>query len=709
MVAWPTPFRLSGFSLSGPKDIVIADFEGETYGDWMVTGTAFGQGPARGTLPNQMTVTGFSGHGFATSYNGGDTSVGTLTSPAFTVTRKFIRFLLGGGRDLDRSVMNLIINGRTVRQATGGNDHPEGTEALEPHQWNVSEFAGKTARVEIVDRSTGGWGHINVDQIVMTDHKLKMTTSNASRTFYIDHRFLNIPIKNGGTSRKMRILIDGKLHSENDVELADGPADWWAAFEVTHWKSHKVEIQVDQLPGESLGLSSIAQSNSPRGNDPPYAEPLRGQFHFSPRRGWNNDPNGLVFYNNEYHMFFQHNPFGWGWGNMHWGHAVSKDLVHWEELPDALEPDKFGPMFSGSAVVDRQNTSGFGKPGHPPLVLLYTAAGDPTVQCLAYSTDGRTFTKFSANPVIPQVTSGNRDPKVIWDAVTKQWVMALYVELNGLHTIHFYRSANLTHWDLMSHIDGFFECPDLFELPVDGDKSIRKWVLTAASSEYVVGTFDGTRFTPETPKLPGHQGSGFYAAQTFSDIPVTDGRRIQIGWFQTETKGMPFNQSMSIPLELKLLQTMIGPRLSWNPVKELEALRVISHDFGPLLLDSNGPNTLASVHGELLEVRADFAPSASSVVEFSVRGVLIFFDTAKQELTVNGHTSPAPLMNGRQDLIIYCDRTGLEVFASHGLTYVPMPFIVNPQILSASVKVTGGTAEFKTLQVHDLKSAWTPH
>jgi sucrose-6-phosphate hydrolase SacC (GH32 family) len=218
---------------------------------------------------------------------------------------------------------------------------------------------------------------------------------------------------------------------------------------------------------------------------------------------------------------------------------VSKDLVHWDELGDKLWPDEMGPMFSGSAVVDWNNSSGFGKDGRPPTVLFYTAAGNPTVQCLAYSTDGRTFTKYSRNPVLQQITPGNRDPKVIWHEPTQRWVMALYVELGGTHTIHFFTSPNLKDWTFSSKTDGFFECPDFFELPVDGDASRKKWVLLGASSEYRVGLFDGAKFIPESPKVPGHRGKGFYAAQSFSDVP--DGRRLMMGWFQTETKGMPFN------------------------------------------------------------------------------------------------------------------------------------------------------------------------
>jgi sucrose-6-phosphate hydrolase SacC (GH32 family) len=347
-----------------------------------------------------------------------------------------------------------------------------------------------------------------------------------------------------------------------------------------------------------------------------------------------------------------------------------------------------------------------GKTGQPALVLFYTAAGDPTVQGLASSTDGRTFTKFRGNPIVKQFTPGNRDPKVIWHEPSKKWVMTLYVETNKVHSIFFLGSPNLKDWTLLSQTDGFFECPDFFELPVAGDSAHKKWVLTGASSEYAVGTFDGTKFTPETPKLPGHRGRGFYAAQTFSDIPAKDGRRIQIGWFQTETKGMPFNQSMTVPLELKLAGTPDGPRLAWSPVRELEILRAKTHKFAGLTIRTDSPNPLANIKSELLELRVSFEPGPATEVVFTVRGAKVVFDTKKQELTVNGHRAPAPLRDGKQNLIIYCDRTGLEIFASHGLTYVPMPFQPADGDLSLAVEAKGGSAKIEALEIHELKSAW---
>jgi len=424
------------------------------------------------------------------------------------------------------------------------------------------------------------------------DDKPPLLLANVKREFRIEKRYLNLPIKNGATKRKVTTLVDGSVEVKNDIELADSEPDWWAFMDVSAWRGKSITLEVDALPEDSKALSSVEQSDSIKGAEGLYREPLRGQFHFSSRRGWNNDPNGLSFFKGEYHLFYQHNPYGHEWGNMHWGHAVSLDLVHWRAIGDALAPDDFGPMFSGSAVVDWLNTSGLGRPGQPAQVLIYAAAGNPAVQCIASSTDGRNYTKFSGNPVVRQISPGNRDPKVFWHQPSKKWVMALYVELNGAHTIQFLSSPNLKDWTVMSRVEGFFECPDFFELTVDGEASKKKWVLTAASSEYMVGSFDGAIFTPETAKLPGHRGSGFYAAQTFSDIPANDGRRIQIGWLQTATPGMPFNESMTIPLELNLLGTPEGPRLTWKPVKELQSLRVRSWNFAPTTLMPESANLL---------------------------------------------------------------------------------------------------------------------
>ncbi len=402
---------------------------------------------------------------------------------------------------------------------------------------------------------------------------------------------------------------------------------------------------------------------------------------------------------------------------MHWGHAVSRDLVHWKELGDVLYPDELGAMFSGSGVVDWNNTSGTGKDGQPPLVLLYTAGGtstEPCIQCMAYSLDGRTFTKYSANPVLKH---RDRDPKVIWHEPTKRWVMVLYIQistgekdekgdLKHINRILFFSSPNLKDWTLMSEVDGFFECPDLFELPVDGNAENKKWVLTAASSDYMVGTFDGTTFTPETSILQGMFGQGYYAGQTYSDLPTNDGRRIRIGWLQANAPGMAFNQAMSLPAELKLVTTPDGPRMTWTPVKELQALRGTVSRFESLTLNPDGANPLAGVRGELLEIRAKIAPCDAKEVFFNVRGASVVYDAAAKEIVVNGQRAKVPLHDGSQQLAIYVDRTTIEVFANDGLVYMPQPFIPKDSDTSLQVSTMGGSVKIETLEVYALNSAW---
>ena len=654
-----------------------------------------------------MPVSGFQGQRLVNSYVGGDASTGTLTSPEFTIQRKYIAFLIGGGGYEGKTCINLLIEGRVARTAAGPNVAAGGSEALEPASWEVSELAGKTARLQIVDQATGGWGHINVDQIVFTNTKPASLLRDAERAIVAEHKYLQIPVRRGAGKHRMSIDVAGSTERAFDIELAEQKPDWWAVLDIARWHGRPLTVRVDRLRDDSTALESLKQSDTFEPADELYREPLRPAFHFSARRGWLNDPNGLVFFDGEYHLFFQHNPYGWDWGNMHWGHAVSRDLLHWQELGEALYPDTLGPMFSGSAVVDWQNTSGFGRDGKPPLVLIYTAAGDPAVQCLAYSTDrGRTFAKYTGNPVLKQLTPGNRDPKVLWHEPSRQWVMVLYVQRGETPTIEFLTSPDLKQWTSQSAVEPFFECPDLFELRV-GDTAERKWVLTAASSEYMLGTFDGRKFTAETAKLPGHRGRGFYAAQTFSDLPAADGRRIQIGWLQAPSPGMPFNQAMSVPLELSLRETAAGVRLCCQPIREMERLRAKSHQVAAQAI-APGNNALdgLSIDGPL-ELRIEFEPGDATEIVLNVRGVPVIYDAGKQELVVNGHRASAPLVEGRQRWTVLLDKTSIEVFAADGQIYLPMPVLVDAANTSLGISAKGGVGRLVRFDVHELQSVWS--
>lgn len=578
----------------------------------------------------------------------------------------------------------------------------------------MGEFTGKTAHIEIKDAAGGGWGHISVEQISFSDTEPTVAPpvrADASRDMTATGHWLCFPVKQGAPRRAVTVRAGGKTARRFEAELADGPPDWWAPLDVREWRGETLSVTVDGLPEGSRALEQLTQGDVVPGMGNLYQERLRPQFHFSARRGWLNDPNGLCFYGGQWHLFFQHGPFSWGGSAKWWGHATSRDLVHWTEVEEALAPDALGEMYSGSAVVDHGNTSGLGAHGKPPLVLVYTAAGDPFTQCIASSVDGRAFTKYAGNPVIKNITPGNRDPKVFWHGPTKRWVLALWVEQNRRNTVHFLTSPDLKDWTPASVADGgpsgdgfLYECPDMFEMALDGDKHHPQWVLSAANGEYAVGAFDGRTFTPDASRLTGPQGGGFYAAQTFSDAP--HGRRIEIGWLQTETPGMPFNQSLSLPLELRLVSTPAGPRLTREPVKELEALRAKSHKRGAFTLNDGDENPLSDIGGELLELRAEFEPQGASTITLSVRGVPIVYDVKAQEIVVNGRRAPAPLRDGKQRLTVLADRTCLEVFASDGLTYVPLPINLDPADTALAVSAQGGPAHFRRLDVYELHRAW---
>jgi len=379
-----------------------------------------------------------------------------------------------------------------------------------------------------------------------------------------------------------------------------------------------------------------------------YQETDRPQFHFTSRRGWLNDPNGLVWLDSEYHLYYQHNPYGWDWGNMQWGHAVSRDLVRWTELPIALYPRAYGDLaFSGSAVVDRRNSSGFGPEGSSPIVGAYTSTGRG--ECIIYSLDkGRTWTEFAGNPVVKHA---GRDPRLLWHEPTRRWVMAVYDEEGGKRSIAFHSSPDLKAWTYESKIEGFFECPDLFELPIEGEPGGKLWVLSAADGQYMLGGFDGHRFNPESGKHRTWHGN-FYAAQSFSDEP--DGERIQIGWAQgIAFPGMPFNQQMTVPCELTLRPTDEGVRMFAIPVEEVDSLRVRGQrwtDVKPADDPVVGPSS------DLLSVRIDARMDAPGSISLSIPGATVAYDASKRLLSCGNLNVPMGTEDGRLRLRILVDR-----------------------------------------------------
>ncbi|WP_161554511.1 DUF4980 domain-containing protein [Sinomicrobium soli] len=527
----------------------------------------------------------------------------------------------------------------------------------------------------------------------------------------IDKKWLLLPVKNGEERKKM-VLRDGDKQLRSfDIELTDQDPDWYAYLDVSAWRGKTLSLDVHTGTDMSRALSLIKQSDKEIDKKTLYREKNRARFHFSPKRGWNNDPNGLVYYNGEYHLFFQHNPYGTEWGNMHWGHAVSKDLVHWREIGEALYPDSYGTMFSGSAVVDKNNTSGMGDGSDPPMVLFYTAEGS-WVQGLAYSTDGRKFKK-AETPVVPKITDGNRDPKVIWHEPSQKWVMVLYVELEGKqHSMYFLTSSNLKDWETTDVVKGgtdsdtyLFECPEFYELQVEGKPGVKKWILTGANSEYAIGTFDGEKFTPESERLNGQHGRDFYAAQTFNNEPK--GRRIEMGWWRTKTTGHGnnFNQSMSIPMEIKLLETEEGLKIARQPVEELKKLRKKHHVFENRQLRDGESFLLKKIKDDFLEIHTRFSSITSEQIIFSIKGVDVIYNVKDETLSIDGVDMHLPLTNNQLELTLYVDRTGIELFANKGVYFMPVNINVDSNNKDIGIKVKGGSLRTES-EVYQLRSIW---
>lgn len=686
--------------LAAEEDLLVADFEGPAYGDWKAEGTAFGPAPARGTLPNQMPVTGFRGKGLVNSYWGGDGSTGTLTSPPFRIERPWISFLLGGGLYPGETCINLLVDGHVVRTATGPNDRPGGSERLAWHSWEVMDLLGKETVIQVVDSRRGGWGHINIDHILQTSASLEEVPRTMQLT--LTKRYLNLPVKTGADKRRVRLEVAGQTVREFEIELAVSDPDFWVFLDVSAFKGRQAVLHLGLTDQELGALELISQDDRMRGAADLYRENLRPQFHFSSRRGWNNDPNGLVYYKGEYHLYYQHNPYGTGWGNMHWGHAVSPDLVHWEELPIALYPREFGDwVFSGSAVVDWHNTGGFQRGAEKAIVVAYTSTGRG--QCIASSNDcGRTFTDYEGNPV---VTNKGRDPKVLWHEPTHSWVMAVYDEQGESKGIAFYTSPDLKAWTFASRVDGYYECPELFPLPVDGDPANTLWVLYAADGAYALGDFDGKTFTMRSGKHRFNYGNGFYASQTFSDLPAEDGRRIQIAWGRMASPGMPFNQMMDFPVELTLHTTPEGLRMFANPVAEIAGLHGRKHDFTGLEL-ADEEKALPGLQGDLFHVDAQISLEGCRQAGLRIRGVPVVYDVATRELKCGDCTAHVEPVDGRLKLEILVDRTSFEIFAQGGSVYMPMAVIPAEDAHGISVMATAGRAVCTSFEVFELTSIW---
>ncbi|BDI31121.1 hypothetical protein CCAX7_31720 [Capsulimonas corticalis] len=608
-------------------DITIADFEGARYPDgWTTTGTAFGLGPAHGAIGGQQAVTGFVGQGLVNSYFGAaDGATGTLTSPPFVIGRKYLSFLIGGGRHPAQTRIDLLVNGVSQRTATGGD-----SEQLARMQWDVGDLKGKTAQIQITDSATGQWGHINIDAITLTDHKLP--------------------------DERTRLLASAMEAIRAAVPTAE-------------------------------------------------ADARRPAYHFHAPAQWMNDPNGPIYDKGWHHIFYQFNPYGAKWGNMHWGHARSKDMVNWEQMSAALWPSKSAGedhVYSGSVFPRADGTP----------MAFYTSIGDREPEqwgAVAASGDLATWRKSAENPLVSGVTNGAdkiaewRDPFLFSENGATYMVTG--GGLNGRGVVLMYQAINpnLTSWQYLGpifhHPDAAIsniECPNIARL--DG-----KWLLltsTYGKVESFVGQLDLKTHLFTTEKR-GVLADGSYASQLTHDAA---GDLIYYGWMHTE-QGSGWNGYLTLPSTLRIAPDGTVIR---KPIAKFESLRgkhihLADHSLASAL-DLTG-----QLSGKSLELIADIDPGTATSVTIHLRpgsAADIHYDAASRALTIP-HRDPVTLpADSDLKLRIFVDNGALDVYAADGAVTLAA-FLDEPLTPDAGVRITsdGGAATVKNLDAYEMKPA----
>ena len=482
----------------------------------------------------------------------------------------------------------------------------------------------------------------------------------------IEKKYLVFPVSRNATLKNLRFYSNGgKCVFDLDLRLdfKTGTRD--------------VYVDMDRFTGMTLDVSVFPEMKleiceKDRKPVERFKQKLRPKYHFTAPEGWINDPNGLVCADGIYHMFYQLNPAGTGWGNMHWGHAVSKNLVDWECRPIALFPDETGAIFSGGAVAD---TKGILKPADSektPLILYYTAAGSantaskgqPFTQCMAASFDGgESFVKYENNPIIEHIDENNRDPKVVYSDTLKKYIMSLYIK-DDLYTV--FGSKNLTEWERICnvHLPQDNECPAFF--PVKNGEGVEKWILMGAHDRYIVGSFDGKEFIPEHEgsRIINCTGTNAYAAQKFEN---TGKRCIRIAWLKTdfEPYGEIYNGAMSFPQEVKLISTDDGDRLTFYPAEEIKKLQKKKEkiSFEGCELKEELPGIALDINLTLDSINASGAEMTFFGIKFNLDFENGILDFGKDSMKF------VPSADGKYRMRFLCDTCGIELFLSDGRYY----------------------------------------
>lgn len=575
-------------------------------------------------------------------------------------------------------------------------------------------------------------------------------------------KYLILPVQESCNEGKVKLETGSAADMAMDIRLAIDSADYYVPFELPEG-ANEATVTIGKVPSNAACWNDITMADTFDVKNTDYYRPI---YHHTPLYGWMNDANGLVYKDGEYHLYFQYNPYGSKWGNMHWGHSVSTDLIHWQHLKPAIARDTLGHIFSGSTVVDKFNSAGYGKDA---IIAFYTSASDKhgQIQCMAYSTDnGRTYTKYEKNPILTPFDGLKdfRDPKVFWYAPAKKWYMIVSADKN----MRFYSSENLKDWTYLSQFgEGYgvqpnqFECPDFIQLPVDGNKDNMKWVMIVninpgcmfggSATEYFVGDFDGKEFKCDNDKTVTKwldYGKDHYATVCFSN---TGDRTIAVPWMSNwqYANVTPIRQhrgANALPRELSLYTKDGEIYMAANAVKETEALRKETNKVNDITL--NGEKVIDNIVNNnegAFEIEMDVTPGNANIAGFDLMNTKgektkiyldlksgrIVMDRTESGLTKFGEKSephfkenherrktesvnyvndfalgtwaPLSLCEGKTyHLNVFVDKCSVEIFVDGGR--IAMTNLVFPTEVYNTLRfyTEGGESSFKNINIYKL-------
>lgn len=587
--------------------------------------------------------------------------------------------------------------------------------------------------------------HLAAGSGVEVEH---LGTNNTLVRVTADGKYLLLPVQESNDEATVNVLVDGNLDRTVNVRLAKSKVDYTVPLDLERYKGKNVVLNV--VTSQNRATVREAKEDACWNNfcvtdtfDTTNREKFRPAFHHTPLYGWMNDPNGMFYKDGVWHLYYQWNPYGSKWQNMTWGHSSSTDLVNWEHHPAAIEPNGLGTVFSGSCAVDGANSAGFGKDA---VVAMYTSAGVSQIQSLAWSGDnGQTFTIYSGNPVLT-LESEARDPNMFWNPETKEWTLVLAHALDREMLI--FTSPDMKEWTLQSSFgkglgaqEGVWECPDLFELTVDGTGE-KKWVLLCnlnpggpfggSATQYFVGDFDGKTFTADTDaegKVPTKwldYGKDHYATVSFSDAP--EGRRTVIGWmsnwqYAPEVPTMQFRSANTLPREMGLFRDSDGQLyVSSTPSPEVEAIRgTLLKSVGRLNL---GDKPKAYPIPEISEILMDIDPMKSDSIDIVLsnnlgQNVVMTYRSATDELGFDRRKSgivdfsqdfpavtvaPAHSPDGKTGLRIFIDRASIEVFGKDGRFVMTNLVFPEEPYSTLTVRSHGGGAKISNLKIYSINT-----